>query len=121
MREFLDLTYEIVRWVADDPQPGVVEARFTDAAGKTWVLIDKDVIFTSELISSRSAYPQPGGIRCEVLDRWRDPAGRTIVRIWTIDTPGTDGDVLEECEVQEAQLAPPAWDYAGSARSRANR
>ncbi|GAA1992926.1 hypothetical protein GCM10009838_66040 [Catenulispora subtropica] len=63
------LTCEIVRWVADEPQPGIVEARVTDADGRQWSFLDKVAIFDmTGTVGPGSSYPQPGLIRCEALD-----------------------------------------------------
>ena len=63
------LRCEIVRWVADEPQPGVVEARVTDADGRQWSFLDKVAIFDmTGTVGPESSYTQPGLIRCEVLD-----------------------------------------------------
>jgi hypothetical protein len=105
--ERMDLGCEIVRWVSDDPQPGVVEARFTDAAGTSWALLDKSAIFTAEPIGSHSVFPRPGIVRCEVLDRRHSPSEGSIVRVRAIDAPTTEGEI-EEFEVEESRLSSPA-------------
>lgn len=79
---------QLVRWVADEPQPGLVEARLVDAAGRTWSFIDKEPIFCVEPMRQPRAFPQPGLIRCEVLDRDELEGGRDVV---TIDTARPDG------------------------------
>jgi hypothetical protein len=78
---------EIVRWVSDDPQPGIVEAHLVDADGTRWSFIDKWPIFTSAL-DPLSRFPVSGAIRCEVLDRELLDDGRQIL---TIDTATPDG------------------------------
>lgn len=63
------LKCEIVRWLADDPQPGVVEACLIDAEGRHWSFADKVAIFDmTGTVGPASSYPQPGLIRCEALD-----------------------------------------------------
>ena len=62
----------IVRWVADDPWPGLVEAELIDAAGKCWSFVDKSPVFTAELLSTNSTYPTDGVIRCEVVESYGD-------------------------------------------------
>lgn len=63
------LKCEILRWVDDEPQPGVVEARLVDADGRTWTFLDKSAIFDwMELTGPDAAYPCPGLISCQVLD-----------------------------------------------------
>jgi hypothetical protein len=105
------ITCEILRWVSDEPEPGVVEARFIDARGKTWVLLDKSAIFTTEAINSNSVYPQAGVIRCEVLERGQSAAVGHFVRVRAIDAPFTDGDI-EVFDVTESQLAPPLVPFS---------
>lgn len=40
------LSCEAVRWVNDEPQPGLVEVRFTDARRQQWAFIGKWPVFT---------------------------------------------------------------------------
>jgi len=79
---------QIVRWVDDDPQPGVVEAKLLDAFGGEWLFVDKAPIFTEESLDAGSTYPRPGTIACEVIKSWRDESGREL---FTIDTARPDG------------------------------
>jgi hypothetical protein len=37
-----EVEYQVVRWVADEPQPGLVEAQLTDSDGRIWSFIDKE-------------------------------------------------------------------------------
>jgi hypothetical protein len=106
MGERMDLICEIVRWVSDEPQPGWVAARFTDAAGRSWELLDKPAVFSSEPIDSHSAYPQAGVVRCQVPSRRDSSRGTPVARVRAIDAPRTEGDV-EEFEVEESQLTSP--------------
>ena len=53
---------EIVGWIADDPQPGIVEARITDADGRQWSFLDKVAIF-----DFRGALPETGASTVERL------------------------------------------------------
>jgi len=57
----------ITRWVGDDPQPGIVEARARDADGREWVFVDKSAIFSAEPLTSATEYPVGGIIGCEVI------------------------------------------------------
>ena len=59
----------LVRWVADDPQPGIVEAELTDVDGRRWAFIDKVAVFTSATVSSATAFPVDGIIHCQVVGR----------------------------------------------------
>lgn len=74
----------ITRWVSDEPQPGLVECRFTDVSGRECVFIDKDPIFTKAILTADSRYPQPGVVLCEIILRSRDHGGRDVADIKTI-------------------------------------
>lgn len=79
---------EIVRWVADEPQPGLVEARLVDADGRVWTFIDKEPMFAPRPLRQPRTFPVPAIIRCQVLEREQLPDGREVV---TIDTATPDG------------------------------
>jgi hypothetical protein len=70
---------ELVRWVSDEPQPGLVEARLVDADGVEWSFVDKVPIFTEAAVSATTTFPVPGGIRCEVRGVREDGSGREIL------------------------------------------
>ncbi len=55
----------IVRWVADEPQPGIVECSLTDRFGSEWTFIEKSAVVSSTSVHNNSAYPQSAaqGIR----------------------------------------------------------
>ena len=71
---------QIVRFVDEEPQPGIVESQFRDAQGEVHSIIDKVPLFTSADLWSDSDYPQPGFIECSVLERIPGPGGN-LVRI----------------------------------------
>lgn len=70
-----DFRVQIVRFVSEDPQPGVVEAQFHDAQGKLHSIIDKIPLFTTAHLWSDSNYPQPGFVQCRVLETIPKPTG----------------------------------------------
>lgn len=70
-----DLRVQIVRFVDEEPQPGIVEAQFRDAQGKVHSIVDKVPMFTSAQLWSDSDYPQPGYIECRVLEQIPSAAG----------------------------------------------
>lgn len=74
------LKLSIVRFVADH-QPGVVACQFSDAHGRLHTIIDKVPAFTLEQLDGSSAYPTPGEVRCEVLDRFQDETGRSLAQV----------------------------------------
>lgn len=84
---------EIVRWLADEPQPGWVEARLLDAAGHVWEFHDKPPIFTTQPVTPTTEFPISGEIRCTVLSRL-ETVKRKVVKIATHMPDGlesTDG------------------------------
>jgi hypothetical protein len=57
-----------VRWVSDDPQPGIVECRLVDADGVTHVLVDKSAIFDADdRLRSDAKYPIDLKLECRVV------------------------------------------------------
>lgn len=69
-----------MRFVDEEPQPGIVESQFRDAQGELHSIIDKVPSFTSADLWSDSDYPQPGFIACRVLER-KLGAGGNLTRI----------------------------------------
>jgi hypothetical protein len=103
----VELTVQIVRFV-DDHQPGWVECEFVDAGGRKHAFVDKVPGFSRDSLDETSAYPQPGGVACEVLAQWPDSLGRQLVRITTarpFHIESTEGQ--SEFVVLAAQLSTP--------------
>lgn len=73
----------ITRYLSDDPQPGIVECEFTDARERRWVFVEKTAVVSADLLESRTAYPQPGIIACEILGQSRDSDGREVFLVDT--------------------------------------
>ena len=69
------LRVQIVRFVDEEPQPGIVESQFSDAQGELHSIIDKVPLFTSDVLWSDSEYPQPGSMECRVIERISDSSG----------------------------------------------
>jgi hypothetical protein len=63
------LRVQIVRFVDEEPQPGIVESQFRDAQDGLHSIIDKVPMFTTAHLWSDSDYPQPGFIECRVVER----------------------------------------------------
>jgi hypothetical protein len=101
----MELVVRIVRFVSDDPQPGIVACEFMDAEGRAHTFIDKVPVFTAQNLDAASFYPQPGSAACGVLARWQDARGRELVRITTarpIEIQSTEG--LSEFVVLSTQF-----------------
>lgn len=79
----VEIDVEIVRYVSDEPFPGLVECVLLDADGVRHSLIDKTAMFSEESLSAVSAYPRVGIVACEVESEWRDEAGRRLACINT--------------------------------------
>jgi hypothetical protein len=56
------LRVQIVRFVDEEPQPGIVESQFSDAHGKVHSIIDKVPMLTNKVLWSDSEY---GGRKVE--------------------------------------------------------
>jgi hypothetical protein len=97
-----DLRVQIVRFVDEEPQPGIVESQFRDAHGVVHTIIDNVPIFTAAALWSDSEYPQPGLVGCEVLQRICDSDGPNLARITTWGVESTNGE--SEFVIDEAEL-----------------
>ncbi|MDR6981379.1 MULTISPECIES: hypothetical protein [unclassified Streptomyces] len=76
----MELRAEAVRWVDDEPFPGVVEVRFTDAEGHQWSLVDKAPIFDADgVLGPDSAYPLEVGVACVIVgSAWLQEDGERV-------------------------------------------
>ena len=67
-RRMPEVSVLAVRWVADDPQPGIVECHLVDADGTTHVLVDKSAIFDdADRLRADSSYPIALKLGCRVV------------------------------------------------------
>ncbi|MEU1232005.1 hypothetical protein [Streptomyces sp. NPDC005828] len=95
------LRCEAVRWVDDEPQPGLVEVRFADAHQQQWAFVDKWSVFTGDNLTPDSDYPVEVGILCSILTTDNTTDTVTIsVAPWGLES--LDGRV--EFEVRADQL-----------------
>jgi hypothetical protein len=108
----------ILRWVSDDPQPGIVELAMTDRHGHEWRFIEKSAIPYSEqygaYLEADSVYPHPGGIAGEIVGHGRDADGKAYVVIDTERPWGVwSNDDVSRFEVFEDQIfeIPDDWPY----------
>lgn len=94
-----------VRWVDDEPQPGLVEVRFTDAHHQQWAFVDKWPVFAGgDDLTPGSRYPAEVGILCDILTTGTTPDTADTVKIsvapWGLES--LEGRV--EFEVRADQL-----------------
>ncbi|MEV0491184.1 hypothetical protein [Streptomyces atratus] len=75
------LRCEAVRWVDDEPRPGLVEVRFTDACNQQWTFIDKWPVFSGENLHPNSSYPVKVGILCDILASGNSSGSADTVKI----------------------------------------
>lgn len=86
----------MVRWVADGPQPGLVEAQLVDAEGRRWSFIDKASVFSADTILASSTFPVAAAIRCEIVDTEATPDDGIVVVITTErpDSVDSEGEMV---------------------------
>jgi len=80
-------------WFVDDHFPGFVACEFVDAENRVHTLADKVPAVITDDLDAISIYPQTGGIRCTVLQRWQEAIAGELVRV-SIDYP----DAMETTE-----------------------
>lgn len=77
------LLVEIIRYISNEPQPGIVECRLIDANGVTWTFIEKTAVVSDQQIDEHSVYPQSGVIACEIVAKTQDESGSEILLVDT--------------------------------------
>jgi hypothetical protein len=55
---------KIIRYLGDDPQPGIVECELVDAHGEAWPFIEKTAVVSATDLDEHTSYPQEGIIAC---------------------------------------------------------
>jgi hypothetical protein len=102
-----ELRCEAVRWVDDEPFPGIVEVQFVDAAGHRWSLIDKSSIFAQVAEPAPdSDYPVKVTVACEVQGDIESTAGGGVVTVSTSPDGVTTPDGRDTFAVHQSQLIP---------------
>jgi hypothetical protein len=96
----LGIIVTIVRYISDEPQPGIVECQLEDAHGRRWSV-------STEHLDADTTYPQRGVVAGEIVQRNLDAAGREVVRFdtakpWNVESVDgvTEFDVLPESLVE---------------------
>ena len=100
------LNCEAVRWVSDEPFPGLVQVCFTDAHDQRQSIVDKAAVFdASDRLSPTSNYPVMIKVLCDKLRDGNSPstAETVIISIAPWGLESVDGSV--EFEVRADQLA----------------
>jgi len=78
----MQLKVQIVRYV-DDHFPGFVECELADASGNIHTFVEKGPVVSDKWPGPDDSYPMSGVIRCEILEQWRCPDGRDLLRVTT--------------------------------------
>jgi hypothetical protein len=103
----LGIRVTIVRYISDEPQPGIVECKLEDAHGREWSFVEKTAKVSAEPLDAHTSYPQRGVVAGEIIGRSMDDAGREVIRIsterpWRVESVDgvTQFDVLAESLVE---------------------
>jgi len=103
----LGIRVTIVRYISDEPQPGIVECKLEDAHGRQWLFVEKTAIVSAKHLDANTSYPQRGVIAAEIVGRNVDATGRETVRVdterpWHVESVDgiTQFEVLAESLVE---------------------
>jgi hypothetical protein len=103
----LGISVAIVRYISDEPQPGIVECQLEDAHGRRWSFVEKTAIVSSRPLDAGTTYPQKGVIAAEIVGRSVDATGRETIRVdterpWHVESVDgvTQFEVLAESLVE---------------------
>ena len=103
----LGIIVTIVRYIGDEPQPGIVECELEDAHGRRWSFVEKTALVSAEPLDANTSYPRKGVIAAEVVQRTVDATGRETIRVdterpWHVES--VDG--VTQFEVLAESLVP---------------
>lgn len=73
----------ITRCVDDQQYSPFVECEFVDAHGKRWTIHEKEAVISIRYLDSKSSYPQPGVIACEIVSTRFSEDGQEIASVDT--------------------------------------
>lgn len=71
----------VLRYISNDPPPGIVEFQLEDANGHRWLFLDKTAIVSGP--RADTTYPQPGIVAGETVPHGRGTAKCEVIRIST--------------------------------------
>jgi hypothetical protein len=84
--EEAEVAVSIIRFVSEG-SPNFIEFMLHDAFSEKWLFHDKVPIVSDLYLDEQSAYPVPAGLRCTIVRRYIDGAGRPLA---VIDTDQID-------------------------------
>lgn len=113
---WIGVQVSVVRFVSDDPQPGLIEAELRDVRGRCWRFVEKCSAVENLDLDAETVYPQAGVILCRVVGHSRDESGREMVEVELYGVISVDGedrftvrpDALVEGEFNSSARRP--WD-----------
>jgi hypothetical protein len=101
-----------VRWMADEPSPGLVEVEFSDAAGQLCRFVDKAPIFDSTgTLGSSSRYPVELDLACTIVARQANSHVVSTAEPWGLES--VDGRFTFVVRPEQLVAAPPEPPPAG--------
>jgi len=101
----LGIRVTIVRYISDEPQPGIVECKLEDAHGRQWSFVEKTAIVSAEDLDADTSYPRRGVIAAEIVGRSVDATGRETIRVNTERPWGVESvDSVTQFEVPAEML-----------------
>jgi hypothetical protein len=93
------VTASAVRWVDDEPFPGVVEVELADADRRTWTFIDKAAVFDRDnTLGPASHYPIEVKLACTVVERHDDRGVISTAEPWGIETVEQQSTFTVHCD-----------------------
>jgi hypothetical protein len=85
----------VTRWVADDPQPGLVQIEITDADGRVHRLEEKPAVVDADgRLQARSRYPVEVEIACQPRHQQYRPREERIVNVVDLSPWGVDDETV---------------------------
>jgi len=101
------LTVVIVRFLDEEPFPGIVECELVDAAGTLHRFVEKTAVVSRGHLLRHTAYPRSGVIACEIERSWVDESGRALARVntnpWGVESvDGVTTFVVPASSIQDA-------------------
>jgi len=98
------LRASVIRWVSDEPYPGLIEVQIRDGNGKVWSFIDKYPMFLQRgSLSPASEYPVSVNIACTVITYTPDRVVVSTAEPWGLEA--IDGTY--EFAMQPSQVLAP--------------
>lgn len=83
---FASLRASVIRWVSNEPYPGLIEVQIRDGKGKVWSFVDKYPMFLqSGSLGPASKYPVSVNIACIVISRTHDEVVVSTAEPWGLE------------------------------------